>query len=243
MEAPNKRPKLNTKLSLDEFQARYTSEDNSSFADILDDENRKRKEKWAWAWDAQKRVEEQREKMLESRERMMIEAPPATGVKEKLVIGAAAPARLLTYGSEDEGSNEEHGIEGVDASVNAEDSDKGKQVIVASTRDLDSEVDVMAPLKDTRSAGVDGWKFKVDSATIMQYTLSCYSHRPEIHLCFLLMQTSLPTSLLSVRPTSRVIQRRSNMGTLVYQPPIPHPQFRRAILRLRVPQEVELKRP
>jgi protein DGCR14 len=164
-EVPNKRPKLDTDLSLDGFQARYTSEDNSSFADILDDENRKRKEKWAWAWDAQKRVEEQRERMIESRERMMIEAPPATGVREKLVIGVVAPAGLLTDGEDPDERNKEKDSrdedENTTASVGAEVSDEGKQVIVATTKDPEPEVDVMAPIKDTRSAGVDGWKFKV----------------------------------------------------------------------------------
>jgi protein DGCR14 len=161
-EPPHKRPKLNTELSLDAFQARHTSEDNSSFTDILDDENRRRKEKWAWAWDAQKRVEGQRERMIESRERMMIEAPPATGVRERLVIDAAAPVGLLADGSEDERSNEKRTC-GKDA-VGAEASNKDKQVIVAKSKDSEAEVDVMAPIKDTRSAGVDGWKFKVYAA-------------------------------------------------------------------------------
>jgi protein DGCR14 len=166
----HKRTKLNTELSLDGFQARYTSEDNSSFADILDDENRKRKEKWAWAWDAQKRVEGQRERMIESRERMMIEAPPATGVRERLVIDAPGPVGLLTDGSEVERNNEkETQSEDVDPSVSAATSDIGKQVIVATTKDSEPEVDVMAPVKDTRSAGVDGWKFKV-------YIILCVFH-------------------------------------------------------------------
>lgn len=42
-EGSNKRPRLDADLSLDSFQARYTSEDNSSFTQILDEENRKRR--------------------------------------------------------------------------------------------------------------------------------------------------------------------------------------------------------
>ena len=52
-EPPEKRARYETDLSLDNFQTRYTSEDNSSFTQILEDENRKRRERWAWAWDAQ----------------------------------------------------------------------------------------------------------------------------------------------------------------------------------------------
>ncbi len=47
-EPQKKRAKYDADMSLDEFQARYTSEDNSSFTKILDEENRVRKEKWDW---------------------------------------------------------------------------------------------------------------------------------------------------------------------------------------------------
>jgi protein DGCR14 len=38
-------------LSLDQFQARYTSEDNASFVDLLAKANEQRKEKHKWVWD------------------------------------------------------------------------------------------------------------------------------------------------------------------------------------------------
>lgn len=38
-------------LNLDQFQARYTSEDNSSFIDLLGKANEQRKEKHKWVWD------------------------------------------------------------------------------------------------------------------------------------------------------------------------------------------------
>lgn len=41
---------------LDHFQSRYTSEDNSSFAVLLLDDNKKRREKYHWAWEAEKRA-------------------------------------------------------------------------------------------------------------------------------------------------------------------------------------------
>lgn len=160
-EAPAKRMKYDTSLNLDEFQAKYTSEDNSSFTQILEDENRKRKEKYAWAWLAQRRVEEQRDRMLEAREKMLIEAPPVTGVRERFKIEAPVPVGLLTNGSESGRQDES------DETENTE-NDQGGQVegkeVVLRTSNVDEEVDVMAPRKDTRPAGVDGWKFTVRSS-------------------------------------------------------------------------------
>jgi len=137
-EPPAKRPKYDTSLSLDEFQARYTSEDNASFTRILDDENHARRERWGWAWDAQKRVEAQRERMLEAREKMMIEKDPAPGVREKWLIDQPKAAGL---------------IEGP--------KDGNNQALVLQGQKDKEPVDVLAPKKDSRSAGVDGWKFKV----------------------------------------------------------------------------------
>lgn len=156
-EAPSKRPRLNADLSLDSFQAQYTSEDNSSFTQILDNENQKRKEKWAWAWDAQKRVEGQRDRMIANRERMLIEAPSATGVREKFMIEVPTIAGLVTDG--------EQGVDHPEQATgeNEDSSNEGKEVALCAEKNaVDTiAVDMMAPSKDTRSAGVDGWKFKV----------------------------------------------------------------------------------
>ena len=144
---PKKR-KFDTGMSLDNFQAKYTSEDNASFLEILDDENKKRRETYGWAYDAQKRVEEQRERMLEGREKLLIEPPQVsfTGVREKLMIEASKPVGLVTQGE----SEDAEGKEVV-----------GKEVAVISVTKDEEAVDVMAPKKDTREAGVDGWRFKV----------------------------------------------------------------------------------
>ncbi|KAI0348443.1 hypothetical protein BDW22DRAFT_1350657 [Trametopsis cervina] len=160
-EPPAKRARYDTDISLDEFQARYTSEDNSSFTQILDEENRRRKEKYGWAWHAQKRVEQQRDRMLEGRERMLIEAPAGPGVRERFLIEAPTPAGLLTDGSE----GSEKVLEDA-KSGEGETMDKGKEVArIAVAEKADEEVvDVMAPKKDTRSAGVDGWEFKTRNA-------------------------------------------------------------------------------
>jgi len=150
-EPSRKRARCDTNMSLDNFQARHTSEDNSSFTQILDEENRVRKEKWAWAWDAQKRVENQQSKMIEDRTTMLIEPPTstATGVKEKFVIEAPKPIGLITAGRD--GLSEKEGVEG----------DSEQPLVLAKQATEDLSLDVMAPQKDTRSAGVDGWKFKV----------------------------------------------------------------------------------
>ncbi|KAL0951040.1 hypothetical protein HGRIS_007780 [Hohenbuehelia grisea] len=164
-EPPTKRARYDTDMSLDHFQTRYTSEDNSSFTQILDEENRTRKERWAWAFDAQKRVEAQRERMIEGREKMLIEAPGVTGVREKFVIEAPTSAGLLTDGREVESSEGDKsrgkGVEPKGEAATTEDEGSGKE-LVKSTKPAseDEVVDVMARKKDTRAAGVDGWRFR-----------------------------------------------------------------------------------
>lgn len=157
---PLKKARYDTDMTLDNFQARYTSEDNSSFTQILDEENRKRREKWAWAWEAQKRVEEQRGKMIEGRERLLLEVPAGPGVREKFLIEAPTPAGLITAGEKsDSGRKEQRGIAEEKDTESAEASTK----LVVSKRSevVEEPVDVMAPKKDTRPAGVGGWEFKV----------------------------------------------------------------------------------
>lgn len=146
---PAKRLRYDTSMSLDMFQAKYTSEDNASFTQILDEENRVRRQRWGWAWDAQRRVELQRDKMLEARERMLIEQPPVPGVREKLVIEPPTIAGLITSGEEKDSTQQ-----------NTEDGDRAKAMVVAEPQE-EEIVDVLAPKKDTRAAGVDAWKFKV----------------------------------------------------------------------------------
>ncbi|KAJ7070904.1 nuclear protein DGCR14 [Mycena amicta] len=143
-----KRPRYDTDLNLDNFQARYTSEDNSSFTEILDEENRKRKERWGWAWDAQKRVEAQRDRMLADRERLMIEPQSVAGFREKFRIEAPKPAGLIEAAPK---SEEEVAIE--------KEAAEQAKLAVAELRS-EEVVDVMARPKDTRSAAVETWSFK-----------------------------------------------------------------------------------
>ncbi|KAI0307766.1 nuclear protein DGCR14 [Multifurca ochricompacta] len=155
-EPPAKRAHYDTDMSLDAFQARYTSEDNSSFTRILDEENARRREKYGWAWDAQKRVEAQKVKALEARERALIEMPQSMGVKEKMKIASAVPAGLITAHDEQSTVKKQD-----DAGDNGDDAESSADKRSApQTKDRVDVVDVMAPKKDTRPAGVDGWAFR-----------------------------------------------------------------------------------
>ncbi|KAF8640738.1 hypothetical protein AX17_000389 [Amanita inopinata Kibby_2008] len=176
-EASAKRLKYDTNISLDAFQARYTSEDNASFTQILEDENRKRKEKYGWAWEAQRKVEAQRERMLESREKMLIEAPPVTGVRERFRIEASNPAGLLTDGSQEA----KDGDEEKETDNGTEDQGKNLDVALRQERGGDADdVDVLAPRKDTRAAGVDGWKFKVRNSLMFSPDADESPYRPPL---------------------------------------------------------------
>ncbi|KAJ1309952.1 hypothetical protein OPQ81_006711 [Rhizoctonia solani] len=144
-------------LSLDEFQARYTSEDNASFATILDDENKQRKEKWGWAWEAQAKVEERKAIEYTRRETALLEAGKAT-----LAITAAGEAggstKAITAG---EGASSSINLmgQGLEVVISSQNDSSGDKQLVKADQSQTIE-EVMAPKKDTRPAGVPGWKFK-----------------------------------------------------------------------------------
>ena len=172
-ERPHKKPRYDTNMSLDAFQARYTSEDNSSFTRILEEENERRRERYGWAWDAQRRVEEMRGRMVEGRERMLVEAAPGVGVKGRFVIEAPRPVGLITQGEggeekDKEGDEVKEKDGGGDGDGNEDGVGKKEKELALALVSKPSEgdgakgvVDVMARKKDTRPAGVDGWNFKV----------------------------------------------------------------------------------
>ncbi|TFK89624.1 hypothetical protein K466DRAFT_518614, partial [Polyporus arcularius HHB13444] len=185
-EAPAKRARLDTDMSLDAFQAKYTSEDNSSFTQILEDENRRRKEKYGWAWEAQRRVEQQRDRMLEGRERMLIEAPSGTGVKERFLIEAPQPAGLIEAGPaeapvvyEDEDEEVEDLLDGTYKPPPI--PEQTQTALIRVEKDSDGVVDVMAPKKDTRPAGVDGWKFRARNALMFPPDADVSPYNPAAH--------------------------------------------------------------
>lgn len=82
-------PEVDLNMSLDRFQAKYTSEDNESFNRLLDKQNLKRAEKYRWLWAGNKipaaRQIKQREregKLLQAR----LEQEKEDGGKPRLLI-------------------------------------------------------------------------------------------------------------------------------------------------------------
>ncbi|KDE07918.1 hypothetical protein MVLG_01828 [Microbotryum lychnidis-dioicae p1A1 Lamole] len=69
--SPPQPPRIDPNISLDSFQSRYTSEDNSSFAVLLARDNAARKQKYAWAWEAEKRAKVLSIRGREARERLV----------------------------------------------------------------------------------------------------------------------------------------------------------------------------
>ncbi|TKA57739.1 hypothetical protein B0A53_00888 [Rhodotorula sp. CCFEE 5036] len=64
-------PRVDANLSLDAFQARYTSQDNASFQDLVVADNAARREKHAWAWHAEQKANVRAIKAREARERLV----------------------------------------------------------------------------------------------------------------------------------------------------------------------------
>ena len=92
-------------LTLDEFQARYTSEDNASFAEIINQENAARRIKYAWAYRAEQTANDKARRALEAREKLVdLARRLAEGDSDiRLIEGAEAGRpgeRLLIEGRE-----------------------------------------------------------------------------------------------------------------------------------------------
>ena len=168
---------INTDLSLDDFQARYTSEDNASFTSILKDENIQRKERYKWAYDAERRVIGWKEKETRARGVMLLTGGEAgghgpTGVRGRLTIERPEDGEERKLIEAPKPDDEEVQV--------VEVGDDAGKALVVSTRppeliaSQDDQVSkdprgVMAPTKDTRSAAIPGWTFKVSAQT--HYTI------------------------------------------------------------------------
>ena len=166
-------------------------------------------------------MEEQRERMLEGRERLLIEAPAGTGVRGRFRIEMPTPAGLITDGSEREGESEsgrdglgekegekakgKRKADGEHVDEEPKTDAKGLEVVVRVAEDADGAEpeDVLAPKKDTRPAGVDAWEFKVRTTrSLRSAKLDSFMHlmldyhtqrtyRREMRSCSHRMQTSL----------------------------------------------------
>lgn len=63
--------RYNAQLSLDDYQAKYTSEDNASFADIMDEENLARRGRYSWAFQAEKQATDKSRRAIEARQQLV----------------------------------------------------------------------------------------------------------------------------------------------------------------------------
>ncbi|KAF2085801.1 hypothetical protein K490DRAFT_45761 [Saccharata proteae CBS 121410] len=72
-------------LSLSQFQAKYTSEDNVSVYELLDKENAKRRETVAWAWN-DNRYSAAREKLQQRRSQLLLENSGKIGNRERALV-------------------------------------------------------------------------------------------------------------------------------------------------------------
>ena len=166
---------IDTDLSLDDFQARYTSEDNASFTSILNDENIQKKEMYKWAYDAERRVIGWKEKEIKARETMLLTGGEAgghgpTGVRGRLRIERPEDGerKLIEAPRPDD--------EEVQVVEEGEEASKALIVLANPPGLAEFEDDqifkdprgVMAPTKDTRSAAIPGWTFRV--CTRINYT-------------------------------------------------------------------------
>jgi protein DGCR14 len=79
-------------LSLNSFQAKYTSEDNESFNSLLDKQNAKRREKYAWKWSGNK-ILSVRQIAHRQREAKRIEGQVGAGTSKELVLSTDLDAR------------------------------------------------------------------------------------------------------------------------------------------------------
>ncbi|KAF5355687.1 hypothetical protein D9756_003867 [Leucocoprinus leucothites] len=218
-ERASKRPRYDTSLSLDEFQARYTSEDNSSFTQILDEENQKRKEKYTWAWEAQKKVEAQRERMIEARERMLIEpAGGIPGVREKFRIEAPTPAGLITAAREEKGKEKDEEEKG----EKEDKKDEEMAVVLKATSVEEATEAVMAPRKDQRTAGVDGWKFKTRNSLMFSPDADVAAYHPPIKANNnVTSERKLEPKVISHGNTRLVEQEHRTGSSRLSEPPSP----------------------
>ena len=84
-------PQVNTKLSLNAFQAKYTSEDAESFNKLLDRQNVKKAEKHAWLWSGNRIPEPRQIAYRKQQEKLLGDAQGQGATDGKLQRSISAP--------------------------------------------------------------------------------------------------------------------------------------------------------
>ena len=85
-------------MSMDEYQTRYTTEDNASFAQLMDLDRKRRRDKYQWAYDAAHVEQAKRVARIDSA-RSEAEQGRQLAMPERLLIDAPASARVSHAGT------------------------------------------------------------------------------------------------------------------------------------------------
>lgn len=185
--------KIRDDLPLDAFQANYTSEDNASFVQIVDEENRQRQtEKWSWAWGAEQRAEQRR---LEGEE------------KRKMILDAATSGQWIVNGDGKRliGGLAEGGREREDGEVWKE-----QKLIVAPTTDAEEPTETSGALVRTSDATTTGALVKhIDKVAPSGLTEQPV---PEGPLQRALVQAGLPATALISAEDGAIVPHREVTG-------------------------------
>lgn len=79
---------IDTSLSLDQFQARYTSEDNASFIEIVERINAQKREKYRWLYEQGKKSQLLIENGQSSGQKLLLEAGQIVDQDTGVAVGA-----------------------------------------------------------------------------------------------------------------------------------------------------------
>lgn len=179
-------------LSLDAFQSKYTSEDNSSFAELLAKDNRVRREKFGWAWDAEKNANAKAIRGREARERLVdltrqmveadpdgivrvIEGAPGRPGERKLVVEGVKlggnEGRLMVEGSRKDGklmitqAGEVGSLADTDLKGKGKELARKEDFVDYDKPTADEEEDNRLPKEREMQVSMEGWKFTVRAFT------------------------------------------------------------------------------
>ena len=133
-------------ISLDNFQSKFTSEDNASFINLLEVRNRKNKEKFKWAFDSELLS---KQRLLKANENMV------NNIKKSLSIENSNNQQLLLPSTTTDISN--YAGEGNSKHLVRREKDS-MRVLENGT---EKPTNALIPTKsiDNRNAGVNGWNF------------------------------------------------------------------------------------